>query len=144
MHKSSWDRLKVSCKNAPLFLIHCYRLKAETSIIGLEEKGWLIHTRTFVKGRHWSKILSNYSQVQNRYPPGNWFFKNISPTIVFIMFWNFLMFCQILLLLQVKWSMITTYKHGIYKLLHELPNDLRFWNLRNWKILGKCLNTIEW
>ena len=33
------------------------------------------------------------------------------------------------------------YKHGIYELPHELPNDLRL------RILGnqeKCLNFIEW
>ena len=40
------------------------------------------------------------------------------------------MFYQIFLLPQVKRYAIVTYKHGIYKLPHELPNDLRY------KILG--------
>ena len=35
------------------------------------------------------------------------------------------MFYQILLSSQVKRCVITTYKHGIYELPHELPNDLR-------------------
>ena len=33
---------------------------------------------------------------------------------------------------------IITYKHGIYELPHELPNDLG-----NQKISGECLNFIE-
>ena len=33
------------------------------------------------------------------------------------------MFYQILLLSQVKRWAIITYKHGIYELTHELPND---------------------
>ena len=39
------------------------------------------------------------------------------------------MFYQIFLSPQVKRWMIITYKHGIYKLPHELPNDLRVRNL---------------
>ena len=35
------------------------------------------------------------------------------------------MFYQILLSPQAKRWAIITYKHGIYKLPHELPNDLR-------------------
>ena len=35
------------------------------------------------------------------------------------------MFYQILLSPQVKRWAIITYNHGIYKLPHELPNDLR-------------------
>ena len=50
------------------------------------------------------------------------------------------MFYKILLSPQVKRWEIVTYKHGIY----ELPNDLRFRILRNYKISGKCLNFIEW
>ena len=34
---------------------------------------------------------------------------------------------QIFLSPQVKRWAIITYKHGIYKLSHELPNDLRRW-----------------
>ena len=37
------------------------------------------------------------------------------------------MFYQICLSLQVKRCAIVTYKHGIYKLPLELPNDLRIW-----------------
>ena len=46
------------------------------------------------------------------------------PTINCIKFWDFLMFYQAFLLPQVKQCTIITYKHGIYKLPHELPNDL--------------------
>ena len=41
------------------------------------------------------------------------------------------MFYQIFLSPQVKRCAIITYKHGIYELPHELPNDLR--------LLGKIL-----
>ena len=48
------------------------------------------------------------------------------------------MFYQIFFSSQVKRCAIITYKHGIYQLPHELPNDLDL------KILGKCLSPIEW
>ena len=51
--------------------------------------------------------------------------------IIFIILWEFLMFYQIFLSPQVKRYVIITFKHGIYKLSHELPNDLRL------RILGK-------
>ena len=51
---------------------------------------------------------------------------------------------QIVLSPQVKWWAIITYKHGIYRLLQELLNDLRPRILGNDKISGKCLNYIEW
>ena len=41
------------------------------------------------------------------------------------------MFYQILLSLQVKRWAIITYKHGIWELRHELPNDLRLRILGN-------------
>ena len=41
------------------------------------------------------------------------------------------MFYQIFLSLQVKRWAIITYKHGIYELPHESPNDLRFRILEN-------------
>ena len=41
------------------------------------------------------------------------------------------MFYQILLSPQVKRWAVITYKHGLYELRHELPNDLRL------RILGK-------
>ena len=54
-----------------------------------------------------------------------------------------LMFYQIFLSPQVKRWAINTYKHGIYELPHEFPNDLRLRILENWKISGNCLNPIE-
>ena len=53
------------------------------------------------------------------------FFMNLSTTIIFIIFWDFLIFYQIFLSPQVKRCAIITGKHGIYGLDHELPNDLR-------------------
>ena len=46
------------------------------------------------------------------------------PTIIFIIFWDFLMFYQISLSRKVKRSATTIYRHGMYELPHELPNDL--------------------
>ena len=63
-------------------------------------------------------------------------------TISFIIFWDFWMFSQIFLSPQVKWWAIIAYKHGIYKLPHKLPNDLRLRILGNQEI--KCLNFIKW
>ena len=51
------------------------------------------------------------------------------------------MFSQIFLSPQVKGCEIITYKHGIYKLPHELPNDLRF--LPKMKILLILAKTLE-
>ena len=42
-----------------------------------------------------------------------------------------------------KHVMIITYKHGIYELFHELPNDLRLRTLGNWEVSGKRLNLKE-
>ena len=53
------------------------------------------------------------------------------------------MFHQSFLSPQVKQLAIITYKHGIYELPRELPNDLRLRILGNWEISGKCLNPIE-
>ena len=39
--------------------------------------------------------------------------------------------------------MIISNKHGIYKLPHRLPNDLRLRLLGNWEISGKSQNFIE-
>ena len=41
------------------------------------------------------------------------------------------MFYQIFLSLEVKRCAIISYKHGIYELSHELPNDLRLRKLGN-------------
>ena len=51
--------------------------------------------------------------------------------ISFIIFWDFLVFYQIFLSPQVKRWTISTYKHGIYELPKELPNDLRLRILGN-------------
>ena len=43
----------------------------------------------------------------------------------------FMMFYQIFLSPQVKQCAIITYKHGVYELPHESPNDLRLGMLEN-------------
>ena len=53
------------------------------------------------------------------------------------------MFYQISFSPQVKRCAIITYKHGIYELLHELPNDVRLRILGNKKISGNFLNPTE-
>ena len=53
------------------------------------------------------------------------------PTIIFIIF----MFCQSFLSPQVKRWAIITYKHGIYELPHEFPNELRL-NLMAFSLMG--------
>ena len=61
-------------------------------------------------------------------------------TIIFIIFWDFLMFYQFLCSLQVRRCAIISYKHGIYDLPHELPSNLKLRILGNQKISGKSLN----
>ena len=46
------------------------------------------------------------------------------PTIIFVLFWDSLLFYQIFFSPQVKGCKIITNKHDIYELPHELPNDL--------------------
>ena len=55
-----------------------------------------------------------------------WFIcdSHFNSTILVIIFWDLLMFYQIFLSLQVKRIVIISNKHGIYRLPHELPNDL--------------------
>ena len=53
------------------------------------------------------------------------------------------MFYQIFFSPQVKQCMIISNKHGIYKLPHELPNELRHEILGNYEISVKYLNFIE-
>ena len=61
--------------------------------------------------------------------------------MIFIKFRDFLMFYQIILSPQVKPCAIITYKHGIYKLPHKLPNDLRLRKLGNiGKYQSPCQN----
>ena len=47
------------------------------------------------------------------------------------------MFYQIFILQELKGYAIFTYKHGIYELPHELPNDLSLRNVENIKKLSK-------
>ena len=47
------------------------------------------------------------------------------PTIIFIIFWDFLMFYQIFFSSQVKRSAMISNKHGIYELSHELSHESR-------------------
>ena len=54
-----------------------------------------------------------------------------------IILWDFLMFYQIFLSLQVKQSAIISIKQGVYELPHELPNDLRL------RIVGNNENSRE-
>ena len=51
--------------------------------------------------------------------------------IIFIIFWDLLTLHQIFFSQQLKQCPITTYKHGIYELPQELPNDLRLRILEN-------------
>ena len=53
------------------------------------------------------------------------------------------MFYQIFLSPQVKQWVITTYKHGIHELPHDLQNDLRLRILGNQEISENCVNFIE-
>ena len=46
------------------------------------------------------------------------------------------MFYKISLSPLVKQCLIITYKHGIYKLPHKLPNDLRLRILGNWTMVN--------
>ena len=57
----------------------------------------------------------------------------LEPTIIIIVFRDFLMFYQILISPQVKRCVIITYKHGIY----ELPNQLILRILKNIRKVSK-------
>ena len=59
------------------------------------------------------------------FTPFCWFMSTYESTTAVIIIWQFLMFYQILLSLQVKQSKITSNKYGIWDLPHELPNDFR-------------------
>ena len=75
-------------------------------------------------------VIYPYEHYHNRVKLGQWpVFTR--PTIIFIIFWDFLMFDQIFLSPQMKRCSIITYKHGIYELPHKLPNDLRLTILEN-------------
>ena len=57
--------------------------------------------------------------------------KKKKATTIFIIFWDFLMFCQIFLSPQDKWCANITYKHSIYELPHMLPKNLKLRILEN-------------
>ena len=57
--------------------------------------------------------------------------KAVWSTIIFIIFWDFLMSYQVLFSAHVKWYAIITYKYGIYELPHELLNNWRVSKLGN-------------
>ena len=44
------------------------------------------------------------------------------------------MFYQILFSPQVKRCAVISYKHGMYELPHEMPNDIRLRTVENWEI----------
>ena len=44
------------------------------------------------------------------------------------------MFYQILFSPQVKRCAVISYKHGMYELPHEMPNDIRLRTAENWEI----------
>ena len=54
------------------------------------------------------------------------------------------MLYPIFLLPQVRRCTIITYKHEIYELSHEFPNELRLRILGNYEKSGKYRNLIEW
>ena len=51
--------------------------------------------------------------------------RQLIDTIMEIILWDFLMFCQMFSSAQVKQSAIISNKQDVYELRHELPNDLR-------------------
>ena len=53
------------------------------------------------------------------------------------------MFYQFFFSPKVKRWAITTYKHAIYKLPHELPNDLSLKDLRKLGNIGKLSNCLN-
>ena len=64
-------------------------------------------------------------------------------TIMDIIFWGFFILYQIFFSQQVKQSAVNSNKHGMYKLLHELPNKLRLRILGNQERSEKFQNFIE-
>ena len=67
----------------------------------------------------------------------------IKPSIMVVIFWDFLIFDQIFLSPQVKRTASISNKHAIYELPHKLPNDLRLGIVGNYDISGKSQNFIE-
>ena len=52
---------------------------------------------------------------------------------MFIIFWNILIDKQIFFSPQAKRSVNISNKHGVYKLPHELPNNLRLKEIRKYQ-----------
>ena len=77
-----------------------------------EKQKKVLQSRAYSKKKNKKKLIDKFS-------------------VVFIIFWDLLMFYQILLSPKVKQSAIICNKHGIYKLPHKLPNDLRLRTLGN-------------
>ena len=88
----------------------------QTILFLLFEKLWLITISLISKSK---KIFTFTSVV------------HCIATMIFIIFWDFLMFYQIFLSPQVTQRAVIIYKHGIYELPRELPNDLRLRILGN-------------
>ena len=81
--------------------------------------------KTVIKPLNLTNSVYNFSNKNSKTENSG-----IKAATIFI-FWEFLMFNQILLSPQVKRCAIITHKHGIYELPHELPNDLRLSILGN-------------
>ena len=58
-------------------------------------------------------------------------------------FWDFLLLCNIFTSQQVKRSVSTCNKQGLYELAHELPNELRLRILKNEEMSGKSQKFIK-
>ena len=67
----------------------------------------------------------------------------IIATIMEIILWDFFMFYRIFFSLQVKRSAVISNKQGVYELVHELSNDLRFRILENKEESGESPNLLE-
>ena len=95
--------------------------KHSTKLVFWKFKQTLLNTR--------EKLVLTFDKVARIEPATTWENKLIHikswSTIIFIIFWDFLMFYQISLSPKVKRCAIITYKHIICELPHELSNDLR-------------------
>ena len=83
-------------------------------------------------------VLFQISQSKITGPNNIWSLKSLAllkfdsrTTIMVIIFQDFLIFCQIFLSAQEKRNAIIINKHGTYKLLQELPKNLRLRIFKN-------------
>ena len=100
--------------------------------------------------KYWENFLPfALTAIMYVYFPNQICFRNSVPKIIFIIFWNFFMFYQIFFSPEVKQRAIITYKHGIYEvpqeMPQELPNDWRCRKLGNiskvsklYRMIAKC------